>query len=277
MARGFLVLVGSAVLTWAAATCRHRHDTSAAARPGLQQEPLEPGSGPPRQRHYRLASSLSSYSPGRVRRTPVLNNSRGGTEMWCRLRCVAVRSASHSRPASRLGLGIPHEYTIARLDARESAAPFRRPDWRAFSTGSRGSSGRGVRRPNSDAAHRLRERISVAGDCESILAIVAAEHGEFNARIAATACHRLAKLSQANRNGPRMADPRAGLLLSVATKVSASMNAQDVANSVWALATLGWQAEDGTMRAREGAAVRLAPSMIAQGVANTVWALATLE
>jgi hypothetical protein len=78
---GFLVLVGSAVLTWAAATCRRRHgpggeigaDTSAAARPGLQQEPLEPGSGPPRQRHYRLASSLNYYSPGRAVR---FNNSR---------------------------------------------------------------------------------------------------------------------------------------------------------------------------------------------------------
>jgi hypothetical protein len=79
---------------------------------------------------------------------------------------------------------------------------------------------------------------------------VAAEHGEFNARNAATACHRLAKLSQANRNGPRMADPRVGLLLSVATEVSASMNAQDVANTVWGLAKLEWQAGDGRWRGR---------------------------
>jgi very-short-patch-repair endonuclease len=55
------------------------------------------------------------------------------------------------------------------------------------------------------------------------------------------------------------------------------MNAQNVANTVWALATLGWQADDGAMRcALEGAAVRVAPSMNAQSVANTVWALATL-
>jgi hypothetical protein len=118
-------------------------------------------------------------------------------------------------------------------------------------------------RPDSDAAHR-NKRIAAANDCESILAIVVAEHGECNARNAATACHRLAKLSQGNRNGPRMADPRAGLLLSVATKVSASMNAQEVANTVWALARLEWHAGEGTMRALEGAAVRLAPSMNAQ-------------
>ena len=150
---------------------------------------------------------------------------RGGRqvldEMW-RLRCVAVRSASQPRPAPRLGLGTPHKHTIARLDARESAASFHGPEWRTFSTGSRGSYGRGVCRPDSDAAHR-NKRIAAADDCESILAIVVAEHGECNARNAATACHRLAKLSQGNRNGPRMADPRAGLLLSVATKVSASI------------------------------------------------------
>jgi hypothetical protein len=55
------------------------------------------------------------------------------------------------------------------------------------------------------------------------------------------------------------------------------MNAQGVANTLWGLATLGWQAGDGAMRcALEGAAVRVAPSMSAQDVANTLWALATL-
>ncbi len=48
------------------------------------------------------------------------------------------------------------------------------------------------------------------------------------------------------------------------------MNAQDVANTVWGLAKLEWQAGEGTMRALEGAAMRLAPSMNAQAVANTV-------
>jgi hypothetical protein len=55
------------------------------------------------------------------------------------------------------------------------------------------------------------------------------------------------------------------------------MEPQEVANALWALATLGWQAADGAMRcALEGAAVRVAPSMNAQDVANALWALATL-
>ena len=62
-----------------------------------------------------------------------------------------------------------------------------------------------------------------------------------------------------------------------AVRVAPSMNPQNVANTVWALATLGWQDGKGSMRcALEAAAVRVAPSMNAQGVANTVWALATL-
>ena len=59
-----------------------------------------------------------------------------------------------------------------------------------------------------------------------------------------------------------------------AVRVAPSMNAQGVANTLWALATLGWQAGEGAMRcALEGAAVRVAPGMNAQNVANTVWAL----
>jgi hypothetical protein len=55
------------------------------------------------------------------------------------------------------------------------------------------------------------------------------------------------------------------------------MSAQEVAHSLWALATLGWQAGAGSMRcALEGAAVRVAPSMNAQAVANSLWGLATL-
>ena len=58
------------------------------------------------------------------------------------------------------------------------------------------------------------------------------------------------------------------------------MSAQNVANTVWALVTLGWQAGEGAMRcALEGgcdagraehAAVRVMPSMNAQVVADTV-------
>jgi hypothetical protein len=66
-------------------------------------------------------------------------------------------------------------------------------------------------------------------------------------------------------------------LEAAAVRVAPSMNAQEVANALWALATLGWQAGDGAMRcALEAAAVRVAPSMKPQEGANALWALATL-
>jgi hypothetical protein len=55
------------------------------------------------------------------------------------------------------------------------------------------------------------------------------------------------------------------------------MIAQTVANTIWGLATLGWQAAEGPMRgALEAAAVRVAPSMKPQELANAIWGLATL-
>ena len=60
--------------------------------------------------------------------------------------------------------------------------------------------------------------------------------------------------------------------------VHAYMDAQTVANTLWALATLGWQAAEGSMMrsAMERAAERVASSMKPQEVADTLWALATL-
>jgi hypothetical protein len=55
------------------------------------------------------------------------------------------------------------------------------------------------------------------------------------------------------------------------------MSAHGVANTLWALATLGWQAEEGMMHSiLEMAAVRVAVSMNARDVGNALWALATL-
>jgi hypothetical protein len=74
-----------------------------------------------------------------------------------------------------------------------------------------------------------------------------------------------------------MDDRRVQKLLSTVTRLAANLGRQAVANTLWALATLGWQAAEGSMRwALEGAAVRVAPTMNAQNVANTLWALATL-
>ena len=55
------------------------------------------------------------------------------------------------------------------------------------------------------------------------------------------------------------------------------MKPQNVANTIWGLATLGWLPGEGAMRgALEAAAVRVAPSMKPQELANTIWGLATL-
>jgi hypothetical protein len=60
-------------------------------------------------------------------------------------------------------------------------------------------------------------------------------------------------------------------------RVAPSMIAQNVANTLWALATLGWQAQAAAVQsALEEATVRVAPSMKPQDVANTLWALAKL-
>ena len=124
----------------------------------------------------------------------------------------------------------------------------------------------------------LNKRIVAARNGDSILAIVEAEHGSFNAVNAATACNRLAKTRQGSSQGPRPDDRRVQTLLSTVTRVAADLGGQQLANTVWALATLGWQADKrSTMRcALEAAAVRVAPSMNAQDVANALWALTAL-
>jgi len=129
----------------------------------------------------------------------------------------------------------------------------------------------------SAAQIQLNKRIVGARNFEHVLSIVEAEHGEFNAVNAATACSRLAKAPGSRANCTTIDDRRVRALFRTLTRVAPTMESQAVANTVWALATLGWQAGEGAMRsALEGAAVRVAPSMNAQGVANTVWALATL-
>ena len=88
--------------------------------------------------------------------------------------------------------------------------------------------------------------------------IVRAEHGEFNAVNTATACSRLAKVRRDCANGAGIDDGRVQTLFTTLTRVSWSMKPQELANALWALATLGWQARDRSMRcALEGAACLL--------------------
>jgi len=58
--------------------------------------------------------------------------------------------------------------------------------------------------------------------------------------------------------------------------VAGSFNAQDVANTLWAYATMGRAPGAGVMRGLEGRAEAVAGTFIAQDVANTLWAYATL-
>jgi very-short-patch-repair endonuclease len=120
-------------------------------------------------------------------------------------------------------------------------------------------------------------RIEAAQDAESIYAIAEAEHSDFDAVKTAAAWHRLATTRQGTGNEPRIDARCEQTLLSAAVRVAPSMDAQNVADTLWALAKLGWQAEDSRMRvqmrsALEEAAARLAPSMNAEQVASTLWA-----
>jgi len=55
-----------------------------------------------------------------------------------------------------------------------------------------------------------------------------------------------------------------------------TFNTQDVANTIWAYATMGREPGAGLMRVLEGRAEALAGTFKAQGVANTLWAYATM-
>ena len=61
-------------------------------------------------------------------------------------------------------------------------------------------------------------------------------------------------------------------LMAKATPVSQSFDPQAVANTVWALATMGVTPEAGLLRAMQGRATAVAGEFTPQEVANTVWA-----
>jgi hypothetical protein len=70
----------------------------------------------------------------------------------------------------------------------------------------------------------------------------------------------------------------AGVLEGRAEAVAGTFNAQEVANTLWAYATMGREPGAGMMRVREGRAEALAVAgtLNAQDVANTLWAYATM-
>ena len=54
------------------------------------------------------------------------------------------------------------------------------------------------------------------------------------------------------------------------------MKPQEVANVIWAFATLGWEPGAETRAALEAAVMRVAPDMNPQETANAAWGFATL-
>ena len=86
-------------------------------------------------------------------------------------------------------------------------------------------------RPSAQQA-QLNKRITCARDAEGILAIVEAEHGDFDAVNAATACNRLAKTRSGASHGPRRDDRRVQTLFSTITRVSAELGGKEVSNMV---------------------------------------------
>ena len=58
--------------------------------------------------------------------------------------------------------------------------------------------------------------------------------------------------------------------------VAGTFNALNVANTLWAYATMGRQPGEGLMRVLEGRAEAMAGTFHAQNVANTLWAYATM-
>jgi hypothetical protein len=105
-----------------------------------------------------------------------------------------------------------------------------------------------------------------------------AREGMFPARNLANTLHSVAKLCAARRVDVTdgAVEETLEALETAVVRVAASINPQELANIVWAYATLGRAPKPETWRALESAAVRVAPSMKPQELANTVWAYATL-
>jgi hypothetical protein len=116
--------------------------------------------------------------------------------------------ASRQQGGHRTGLDEPRGNRMAHQSATLSIARGEnRSDYRPSVSASRGG------RPSLVQIH-LNKRIVAARRAEDILAIIEAEHGEFNAVNAATACNRLAKAPRSSTNGTRADDQRVQTLSS---------------------------------------------------------------
>ena len=93
----------------------------------------------------------------------------------------------------------------------------------------------------------------------------------FDARQIANVLHSMAKARYRPANGTF-----SSALEGQAEAVIGLFNAQEVANTVWAYATMKRQPGKGLMRALEGQTAAIAGTFNAQDVANMLWAYATM-
>ena len=135
---------------------------------------------------------------------------------------------------------------------------------------------KGVRDEGPSAEHRqLNKRIQDSLDGETILTIVQAEHGNFDASNAATACIWLARIGP--RTGIRKDDRRLQTLFSTVARLSPGVSAELVAKTLRALAALEWRPEANAMRTLEALAVQRAARMGSWELTNILRALVVLE
>jgi hypothetical protein len=102
--------------------------------------------------------------------------------------------------------------------------------------------------------------------------------GRLQAQAVANITHALGKMSAAGKLAADDADVQDTLaaLEGQVVRVGPDMKPQEVANAIWAFATLLWEPGAETWAALETAVERVAPDMKPQEVANAAWGFATL-
>jgi hypothetical protein len=125
----------------------------------------------------------------------------------------------------------------------------------------------------SAASIALNKEITKSSSWEVVMKILKEAHPkDINAVNAATALYKISKISHKSRPSKTQLDFVATL---VESKIG-EFNAQGLANTIWAYATLGLTPSDRVQKALSDAVLRLAGEFNAQNVANTIWAYAAL-
>ena len=119
-------------------------------------------------------------------------------------------------------------------------------------------------------------RIADAQTVHAVLNVVAANGSSFTPVNTSTALHRLARLSTLSSTQLPPSDGRVAALLALADAQVGDMRPRNLANTVWAVATLGVKPSVAFMGAWCAAAELHLGAFEAQHVANSLWALAAM-